>query len=144
MAPSLYVNCSLLYINWFIQECTLIRVSKYTAIWYYSQCYSPILVCFRGIVTRAIPHISTNMYLFRERSEFVTDAYKYKCERGRGYIFHTRAIYLFLFVCGDIYLLHFTSLCIFLSTNLDPKLNLAFLWRQAIRAKRDFTNLKVI
>ena len=29
------------------------------------------------------------------------------CERGGGGIFHTRAIYLFQFVCRDIYLLHF-------------------------------------
>ena len=64
------------------------------------------------------------------------------CERGGGYIFHIRAIYLFQFyVWRYIYL---PSLYIFLSTNLDPKLCLAFIWRQTIQAKRGFTNLKVI
>ena len=81
-APSLHVNCSrhvhrLVYI---IQEwkATLISIFlKYTAIWCYSHCYNPILVCFRGIVTRVLPHIWTIMYLFRLRMH-------HSITRGRG------------------------------------------------------------
>ena len=124
---------AVLYIDWFIQEweATLIRILKYTAIWCYSQCYSPSLVCFRGIVTRVMPHIWTNICIYfanllatlintrrvlRILSEFqifsfITFAsiFAYVWEGGGEYFSH-RAIYLFPFVCGDI----FTSLpCIF-------------------------------
>ena len=60
---------------------------------------------------------------------------------GELHFFNTlpQAKYIFQFVCGDKYLLHFLRI-FFLSIKLDPKLDLSLFWKLKIRAKRGFTS----
>ena len=92
--------------------------------------------------TRRVLRILSEFQIFSFINTFAS-IFAYVWEGGGRGIFFTLEQYIYFSLCVEIYI-YFTSLYIFLSTNLDPKLSLAFIWRQTIQAKRGFTNLKVI